>query len=323
MRKSFQKLRSKTLKATPCREKALVFVFLNRRVHTHKLVTVGKLAIPAEAVGQGLHVAPSLQDIGAHILVASRPWRRWNNGELVPGADDGNFVYDQAEHGFKQVGEWSYVVHPLPELGQGEEGYGDATEGDDEHEEEGNEKGGEGLGRGKGGYALSEPQVKELVQDDEHPDLEGYQVTPREADAKVPAHPVQGSRKDAVRNLRDDGSRDKGKPAIDLGLGLARGVQIAGLEEAWLELLHERRSDDERHEDGKEARLHVDLRMAQHPEAEGAEEADEDVQEQDARHVVAAAPHGREGAMEHGADLSPEGHGVLGGVLDAGPRGGA
>lgn len=258
MRKSFQKLRWNTLKATPWRT-SISTRLLNRSVDTYKLVTVCKLTISAEAVGQGLHIAPSVHDIRAHVLVASRPWRRSNDGQLVPRADDGNVVYDQTEHGFQQVGEWGYVVHPLPEIGQGEEGHRDATKRDDEHEEEGNEEGGEGFGCGKGGYALAEPQVEELVQDDEHPDLEGDQVASREADAKVPAHPVQGSREDAVRNLGDDGSRDKGKPAVDLGLCLARRVQIARLKEAWLELLHERWGDDERHEDSEESRLHVDL----------------------------------------------------------------
>lgn len=45
-------------------------------------------------------------------------------------------------------------------------------------------------------------------------------------------------------------------------------MQVSGLE-----LLDQRRSDDESHEDGEESRLHVDIAIAEIPECEGVEEA--------------------------------------------------
>lgn len=47
------------------------------------------------------------------------------------------------------------------------------------------------------------------------------------------------------------------------------------MEISWLQLLDQRRSDCEGHEDGEQPRLHVDIAVPQVPEGKGIEEAGE------------------------------------------------
>lgn len=88
-----------------------------------------------------------------------------------------------------------------------------------------------------------------------------------------PADEVQCTRHNAVRQLRQNGSGHQSHPAVDFRVGLARSVDVAEVEELRLQLLDQRRRDGERHEDGEQARLHVDLRIAHVVEGEGVEEA--------------------------------------------------
>jgi hypothetical protein len=65
----------------------------------------------------------------------------------------------------------------------------------------------------------------------------------------------------------------KSNPAINFRIGFTGLVNLLETGIAGLQLLDQGRNNGQRHEDGEEAGLHIDLRVSNFPEGEGGEEA--------------------------------------------------
>lgn len=235
---------------------------------------------------------------------------------------------DDAQHALDEVLERGEPVHPgAPEMHHRGVGHDDTAEADDEGEEGRDEQRGEQLVRRERRDELAQPDVEHLVQHDEHPGEAGGERVAREPEAPVPAVEVERPGDDGVGQLREDGACHEGDPRVDLGFGLAGFVEVAKMKELGLQLLDERWGNGECHEDGEEARLHVDVTVFQVPESEGVEETGEDVKHELAlgfvscvnvelavhtyQGVLRVPPVGDKGTLRHGPNLHHDGHRVL------------
>ncbi|KAI6774913.1 hypothetical protein HG530_001671 [Fusarium avenaceum] len=222
-----------------------------------------------------------------HVLVARLAGGGLEAREFSLLASHGLVVDGNTQEGFEEIVEGREPVHPLaPEGGQALGRHDDTAEGYNEEEEDGHEERGEELVGCKGGDGLTEADVVELEEEDEE---EGK----------------------ARWDLDDDGGCCPREPAVDLGVILSPLENLAGFEEYGLELLNQRGTDGEGHEDGEESILVVDGCETDLVKGEAVEETCRDVQHHVAEDVIRRAPVRDEAAADNGPCLCRQRHGVF------------
>ena len=254
---------------------------------------------------------------------------------------DGN-----AEEAFGDIAEGGEVVHPgAPECrnsckgddncrtrsaeaqrstpGKAEEGEKlTTTERDHKQEKRRHQQARQILVGREGRNSLPKTHIIDFEKHKHHPRIPSIKPTPPPPNrAPPPAHQINRTRQHRVRQLHQNRPRRKRDPRINLAVRLPGLVNIPEIQKLRLQLLDQRRRNRQRHEDGEQPRLEIELRLPHAVEGEHVEKARDDVQGELPDHVVWRAPIRCEAAFDNRVDLGSDGHSVLAIIVRLASRG--